>query len=64
MKRVGNMLNEKEIELIKYMDYQVMNNGMDGWIGNRGYEKIIGYRKKKLNRSLLGTHTVLDTLCN
>ena len=34
------MLNEKEIELIEYMDYQVLNNGMDGWIGNRAYEKL------------------------
>lgn len=25
-----NMLNNKEIELIEYMNYQVMNNGMDG----------------------------------
>lgn len=34
------MLNEKEIELIEYMDYQVLNNGIDGWISNRAYEKI------------------------
>lgn len=34
------MLNEKEIEVIEYMDYQVMNNGIDGWLGNRGYEKL------------------------
>jgi len=34
------MINEKEKELIEYMDYQVMNNGIDGWLGNRGYEKL------------------------
>ncbi|MEX3625356.1 hypothetical protein [Viridibacillus arvi] len=34
------MLNEKEIDVIEYMDYQVFNNGMDGWLGNRAYEKV------------------------
>lgn len=34
------MLNKKEIEVIEYMDYQIMNNGIDGWLGNRGYEKL------------------------
>ena len=34
------MLNQQEIELIEYMDYQVLNNGMDGWLGNRAYEKV------------------------
>jgi hypothetical protein len=38
--RENNILNENEIELLEYMDYQVMNNGMDGWFGNRAYEKI------------------------
>lgn len=37
------MLNEKEIELISYMDYQVLNNGMDGWLGNRGYGKVFDF---------------------
>lgn len=37
------MLNEKEIELISYMDYQVLNNGMSGWLGNRGYEKVFDF---------------------
>lgn len=31
------MLNEKEIELLEYMDYQVLNNGMMGFIANRAY---------------------------
>lgn len=26
------MLNEKEKELLEYMDYQVMSNGMDGLV--------------------------------
>lgn len=34
------MLNEKEIELINYMDYQVLNNGIEGWLGNRAYERV------------------------
>lgn len=37
------MLNKDEIELIEYMDYQVLNNGMDGWLGNRGYERVFDY---------------------
>lgn len=37
------MLNEKEIELISYVDYQVLNNGMSGWQGNRGCEKIFDF---------------------
>ena len=34
------MLNEKELDLLKYMDYQVMNNGIEGWIGNRGFDRL------------------------
>lgn len=44
------MLNEREIELIEYMDYQVMNNGINGWLSNRAYEKMnefIGILRKR-----------------
>lgn len=34
------MLNEKEIEVMEYMDYQVMNNGMNGWMSNRGFDRL------------------------
>ena len=34
------MLNEQEIECIEYMDYQVINNGMDGWLSNRGFDEL------------------------
>ncbi|WP_232540803.1 hypothetical protein [Lysinibacillus fusiformis] len=48
------MLNNKEIELIEYMNYQVMNNGMDGWLGNRAYEKVFEFIEilKKRNSEL------------
>lgn len=37
------MLTEKDIELLEYMDYQVMNNGIDGWFGNRAYDKMFEF---------------------
>lgn len=37
------MLTKKEIELLEYMDYQVLNNGMDGWLGNRAYDKMFEF---------------------
>lgn len=37
------MLTEKEVELFKYMDYQVLNNGMDGWIANGGYVRVFEF---------------------
>jgi len=57
------MLNEKEIELIEYMDYQVMNNGMDGWLGNRAYEKVFEFiqilnkRNSKLDQKVASIFT-------
>lgn len=37
------MLTEKDIELLEYMDYQVLNNGIDGWFGNRAYDKMLDF---------------------
>lgn len=37
------MLNNEELELISFMDYQVANNGMVGWLGNKGYERIFEF---------------------
>lgn len=37
------MLTEKETELLEYMDYQVINNGMDGWLGNHCYERVFEF---------------------
>lgn len=37
------MLTEKDIQLLEYMDYQVMNNGFDGWFGNRAYDKMFEF---------------------
>ncbi|AJK88515.1 MULTISPECIES: hypothetical protein [Lysinibacillus] len=39
------MLTERDIEVLEYMDYQVMNNGMDGWLGNRAYDKMFEFLK-------------------
>lgn len=38
-----NVLNNSEVELIEYMDYQVLNNGIAGWLGNKGYEKVFDF---------------------
>ncbi|MCT6922797.1 hypothetical protein [Metasolibacillus sp.] len=48
------MLNKQDIELIEYMDYQVMNNGMEGWLSNRAYEKVFEFIEilKKRNSEL------------
>lgn len=57
------MLNEKEIEIIEYMDYQVMNNGIDGWLGNRGYEKlnefiqILNKRNSEIDQKVISIFT-------
>ena len=37
------MLNEQELELLSLMDYQVLNNGMFGWLSNHCYENIFDY---------------------
>ncbi|WP_139994820.1 hypothetical protein [Kurthia sp. Dielmo] len=57
------MLNEKELEVIEYMDYQVMNNGIGGWLGNRGYEKlneliqILNKRNSELDQKVISIFT-------
>ena len=47
-------LTEAEIELISNMDYQVMNNGMSGWLSNRAYKELFEYTEvlRKRNSSL------------
>lgn len=45
------MLTERDIEVLEYMDYQVMNNGMDGWLGNRAYDKMFEFLKLLHKRS-------------
>ncbi|MFB5268181.1 hypothetical protein ACE41H_15545 [Paenibacillus enshidis] len=48
------MLTEKETKLLEYMDYQVVNNSMDGWLGNRGYDRVFEFVEvlKKRNSEL------------
>lgn len=37
------MLTEKENSLLLDMDYQILNNGMDGWLSNHRYRDVFTY---------------------
>lgn len=53
------MINEKEKELIEYMDYQVLNNGMMVFLQNRSYLKstdfmnILFRRNSEIDRKVI-----------
>ncbi|WP_236686949.1 hypothetical protein [Ornithinibacillus contaminans] len=43
IQRGYTMLTDKELELISHYDYQVLNNGMSGWLSNHQYKQIFDF---------------------
>lgn len=37
------MVENAELELISMFDFQVLNNGMMGWVSNHGYQHVFDY---------------------